>query len=188
MYVAYKKAGSGDLMKGFAEVCKLPYAEARKLVERPVAYIDCHDPKTMQLRVTRPGFLEGICNYMNFAKGIDNYDPNPMATRQEMRSVVYGQCHVGYYFRPEDKRLVSPRFQGLQADQILAYYDELGFKDWVHEETGGPCSKPSTPNSRDGIRGFTPGQGCLRGLSYALHAGRRDEDQRPSCAQSPAEH
>lgn len=118
----------------------------------------------MQLRVTRPGFLEGICHYMNCAKGIDTYDPNPMATRQETRSVVCGPCHVGYYFRPEDKRLVSPWFQGLQADQILAYYDELGFKDWVHEETGAPMLKAQHPNSSGGIRGFTPAQGGLRGL------------------------
>ncbi len=32
----------------------------RKLVKHPVACIDCHDPKTMQLRITRPGFIEGI--------------------------------------------------------------------------------------------------------------------------------
>ncbi len=145
VYVPYKKAGDGDIMKGFAEVCKLPYAEARKLVEHPVACIDCHDPKTMQLRVTRPGFLEGIKHYMQFAKGIENYDPNTMATRQEMRSFVCGQCHVEYYFRTEDKRLTYPWFKGLQADQILAYYDEIGFKDWTHEETGAPMLKTQHP-------------------------------------------
>ncbi|HOJ69379.1 MAG TPA: ammonia-forming cytochrome c nitrite reductase subunit c552, partial [Candidatus Hydrogenedentes bacterium] len=75
----------------------------------------------------------------------ENYDPNTMATRQEMRSFVCGQCHVEYYFRPEDKRLVYPWFKGLQADQILAYYDELGFKDWTHEETGAPMLKTQHP-------------------------------------------
>ena len=38
----------------------MSFAEARKLVTHPVACIDCHDPKTMQLRVSRPGFIEGM--------------------------------------------------------------------------------------------------------------------------------
>jgi len=45
---AYRKEGGGDVMKGFEKVCGMPLAEARKLVEHPVACIDCHDPKSMQ--------------------------------------------------------------------------------------------------------------------------------------------
>ena len=60
VYVPYKKAGDGDLIKGFERMNPMPYAEARKLVTHPVACIDCHDAETMQLRVTRPGFIEGI--------------------------------------------------------------------------------------------------------------------------------
>ncbi len=60
VYVPYKKMGGGDLIKGFEMMNQLPFVEARKRVEHPVACIDCHDPATMQLRVTRPGFLEGI--------------------------------------------------------------------------------------------------------------------------------
>ena len=26
----------------------------------PVSCVDCHDPATMQLRITRPGFIQGI--------------------------------------------------------------------------------------------------------------------------------
>jgi formate-dependent nitrite reductase cytochrome c552 subunit len=29
-------------------------------VAHPVSCVDCHDPKTMALRVTRPGFVRGI--------------------------------------------------------------------------------------------------------------------------------
>ena len=60
VYVPYKKAGNGDLIKGFEKMNQMPYFEARKLVAHPVACIDCHDPSTMQLRVTRPDFIEGI--------------------------------------------------------------------------------------------------------------------------------
>jgi nitrite reductase (cytochrome c-552) len=144
VYVAYKTVGGGDLIRGFEKVNAMPYPEARKLVEHPVACIDCHDPQTMALRITRPGFLEGI-RTLKAAQGISNYDPNRMATRQEMRAFVCAQCHVEYYFRGPDKRLVYPWGKGLEADRILAYYDEIGFRDWVHAETGAPVLKAQHP-------------------------------------------
>src|SRR5688572_5105113 len=65
---AYREAGrkagatdpSAQVMKGFEAVCALPYGEARKLVSHPVSCLDCHDPKSLELRVTRPGFLNGL--------------------------------------------------------------------------------------------------------------------------------
>ena len=60
VYVPYKKLGGGDLIKGFEALNAMPYAEARALAEHPVACIDCHDPASMQLRITRPSFIEGI--------------------------------------------------------------------------------------------------------------------------------
>lgn len=144
VYLPYKKLGDGDLIKGFEKMNPMPYAEARKLVEHPVTCIDCHDPATMQLRITRPGFLEGI-RAAKAAQGIPDYDPNKMATRQEMRSFVCGQCHVEYYFKGDEKRLTYPWMKGFKADDILAYYDETGWKDWVHAETGAPMLKAQHP-------------------------------------------
>ena len=141
---AYRKAGGGDVMKGFEIVSAMPWAEARKQVEHPVACIDCHDPATMRLRVTRPGFLIGMREYMK-TKGVANYDPNTDATRQEMRSYVCGQCHVEYYFRKPDKLVTYPWAKGLKVEQIEAYYDSLGFSDWNHGETGAPVLKAQHP-------------------------------------------
>ena len=45
-------------MKGFGEVCKLPYADAAQLVTHVVACLDCDDPETMALRVTRLGMSD----------------------------------------------------------------------------------------------------------------------------------
>jgi nitrite reductase (cytochrome c-552) len=145
MYAAYMKAGEGDLIKGFEKLNPLPYAEARQWVQHPVACIDCHAPETMQLRVTRPGFIEGLRVYKASVEGVRDYDVNTMATRQEMRAYVCGQCHVEYYFRGAEKRLVYPWSKGLRAEQILAYYDELGFKDWVHAESQAPMLKAQHP-------------------------------------------
>jgi nitrite reductase (cytochrome c-552) len=143
-YVAHKQAGDGDLMKGFDKVNAMPFAEARKLVTHPVSCIDCHDPQTMQLRITRPAFIEGI-RALKAAQGIPDYDVNRMASRQEMRSFVCAQCHVEYYFKGESKRLTFPWSKGIKVEEILAYYDEIGFKDWTHAETGAPVLKAQHP-------------------------------------------
>ena len=144
VYGPYRRLGGGDLMKGFEVMNKMPYAEARKEVTHPVACIDCHDPGSMQLRVTRPGFLEGI-RKVKAAAGIADYDVNRDATRQEMRAFVCGQCHVEYYFKGPDKRLTYPWDKGLKADEILAYYEESGFQDWSHADTGAPVLKAQHP-------------------------------------------
>jgi nitrite reductase (cytochrome c-552) len=144
IYVPYKKVGNGDLIKGFEIMNAKPYTEARQLVTHPIACIDCHDPATMQLRVTRPGFLEGM-RALKASQGITDYDVNRDATRQEMRAFVCGQCHVEYYFQGPNKRLVYPWSKGLQVEQILSYYDEVQFKDWTHAETGAPVLKAQHP-------------------------------------------
>jgi nitrite reductase (cytochrome c-552) len=144
VYVPYKTLGGGDLIKGFEAMNRMKYQEARKLVEHPVACIDCHDPVSMQLRVTRPGFLEGI-RKVKLAEGIEDYDVHRDATRQEMRAYVCGQCHVEYYFKGPEKRLTYPWDKGLKADEILAYYEENRFQDWTHAETGAPTLKAQHP-------------------------------------------
>jgi Cytochrome c552 len=83
----------GDVAKGFEQVSGMPYGQARNLtddkgqllVRHPLAYVDCHEPKMMALRVTRPGFLEGI-KALKAKQGVPDYDPNRDTTRQEMRA------------------------------------------------------------------------------------------------------
>jgi nitrite reductase (cytochrome c-552) len=144
VYVPYKKLGDGDLIRGFEKMNQMPYVEARKLVSHPVACIDCHDATTMQLRVTRPGFMEGLAAF-KASQGIANYKVNEMASRQEMRSFVCGQCHVEYYFKGTEKRLTYPWSKGLKVEEITAYYDEVKHKDWTHAETGAPVLKAQHP-------------------------------------------
>jgi nitrite reductase (cytochrome c-552) len=144
VWVPYRKAGNGDVTKGFETLNQMPYAEARKLVAHPVACIDCHEPKTMQLRVTRPAFIEGIRAF-KASQGVKDYDVNTMATRQEMRTYVCGQCHVEYYFKGPEKRLTFPWGNGLKVDEIYAYYQQQKFKDWTHAETGAETLKAQHP-------------------------------------------
>jgi nitrite reductase (cytochrome c-552) len=144
VYVPYRKAGAGDLIRGFEHYNRLPYLEARRDFTQPIACIDCHDPQTMALRVTRPGFIEGI-RALKASQGVPDYDVATMATRQEMRSFVCGQCHVEYYFRGEEKRLTYPWARGLGVEQIVAHYDEIGFEDWTHAKTGTAALKAQHP-------------------------------------------
>jgi nitrite reductase (cytochrome c-552) len=160
----YREKGGGDsweqIKKGFEEVCGMDWNDAHKLVKHPVTCVDCHDPKTAQLRVTRPAFLIGI---QALAKSDDTvphlpsverwrtgsrkepYDPNKEASRQEMRTLACAQCHVEYYFQPKTNILTYPWFKGLKIEQMESYYDEIDFKDWTHKDTGTPMLKAQHP-------------------------------------------
>ena len=148
----YRFVGNGDVQKGFETVSGMRFDEARNLrddkgqplVEHPIACLDCHDPETLELRVTRPGFLAGI-KALKAKQGIPDYDPNRDASRQEMRSFVCGQCHVEYFFKGDGKVVTYPWANGVKVEEIEAYYDDAGFTDWVHAETGAPMLKAQHP-------------------------------------------
>jgi len=162
LVVPWLKAGDGDLVKGFEALNPLPYAEAAAEVQHPISCIDCHDPESMELRVTRPGFMEGI-KVLKASEGDLDFDVNRDATHLEMRSYVCGQCHVEYYFKGDEKRLVFPWAKGASVDSMYAYYNEEGFKDWTHAETGAPMLKAQHPE----FEMFTQGTHFSAGVSCA---------------------
>jgi nitrite reductase (cytochrome c-552) len=131
----------------------------------PVGCIDCHDPTTMQVRVTRPGFINGIAalaasdDRVPHLPSIERwragdrqqpYDPNVDASRQEMRAFVCGQCHVEYYCATKET-LFFPWNRGLKAEQIEQAYEEhkfpdgTEFYDFEHGETGAKVFKAQHP-------------------------------------------
>lgn len=131
----------------------------------PVSCIDCHDPATMAIRVTRPGFVKAIAA---FAEGEGDaaalpsverwregsrqrpYDSNRDASRQEMRSFVCGQCHVEYYCANR-MVLTVPWKDGLTAEdaegvwETTRFEDGSPFYDFEHSETGAPVFKAQHP-------------------------------------------
>ena len=166
----YRKLGDGDAHKGFEATYKMTYQEANQQLHdlghaHPVSCVDCHDPKTMQLRVTRPGFIDGIQAFARsdasaphlpsvelWRKGsrATPYDPNAEATRAEMRSFVCGQCHVEYYCSTK-MPLVFPWGRGLTVEQQEQFWDETKFPDgarffdYKHAETGAEILKAQHP-------------------------------------------
>ena len=131
----------------------------------PVTCIDCHDPKTMAIRITRPGFINGIADLAEGDAPVPHlpsieqwrrgnrdlpYDPNTDATRQEMRSFVCGQCHVEYYCANK-MPLTFPWANGLRVEDLEKTWDETtfpdgsAFYDYKHGETGAPIYKAQHP-------------------------------------------
>lgn len=141
----YEKLGNGDKQKGFEALGTKAYADVTKLANHPVGCIDCHDPKSMALRVTRPAFADGI-KKAKAAQGIKDYDVNRDATPQEMRAYVCAQCHVEYHFKGENKVLTYPWDKGLTVEAALAVYDEQGFTDFKHAMTGANIVKAQHPD------------------------------------------
>lgn len=172
------------VLKGFEKMSTIPYQEAYETMlqtpdgtpadaphsaqmgdAHPVSCVDCHQPDTMSLRVTRPGFVLGIQalassteptphlpSVERWRKGDRKapYDPNVDATRQEMRSFACAQCHVEYYCGPKE-RLFFPWDEGLRVEKIESFYekkkfpDGTPFHDFVHTETGAPVYKAQHP-------------------------------------------
>lgn len=106
-------------------------------IVNPIGCQDCHDPKTMNLRITRPALIEA---FGRLGKKIEN------ATHNEMRSLVCAQCHVEYYFKKPDAYLTFPWDKGFSADSMESYYDELHYYDWVHKLSKAPMLKAQHPD------------------------------------------
>ncbi|MFO0859690.1 MAG: ammonia-forming cytochrome c nitrite reductase subunit c552 [Phycisphaerales bacterium] len=154
------ESGQKQLFAGFDAVNHMKYADATALVKHPVSCLDCHDPKSMTLRVTRPAFIEGIANLAKSNDPVPHlpsieqwrkgdrknaYNPNELASRQEMRTMACAQCHVEYYFKGDEKRLTFPWHNGLKAEQMEAYYDSVGWSDWTHKDSGAKVIKAQHP-------------------------------------------
>lgn len=166
----YRKLGNGDAAAGLDATHKMTYQDTSKMLHEmgnahPVSCVDCHDPKTMALRVTRPGFIRGIAAlaasnapvpaFSSIGVWRDNgrkgtYDPNADATRTEMRSFVCGQCHVEYYCSTK-MPLTFPWGKGLAMENVEAFWDETkftdgaAFVDYKHKETDAPILKAQHP-------------------------------------------
>jgi nitrite reductase (cytochrome c-552) len=166
----YRKLGDGDAQAGFEKTFEMSYQDLSKTVhdmghDHPVSCVDCHDPESMALRVTRPGFI----NAMHILAASDAavphlpsverwratdrkqpYDPNDLASRTEMRSFVCGQCHVEYYCSSK-MPLEFPWSKGLRAEQIEEHWNERKFPDgerfydYKHAETGAEILKAQHP-------------------------------------------
>jgi nitrite reductase (cytochrome c-552) len=114
------------------------FHDIKNEVSHPIGCQDCHDPKTMNLRITRPALKEG---FAAMGRNINE------ASHQEMRSLVCAQCHVEYYFKKEPKNyLTFPWAKGLTVEAMIDYYDQYNFSDYVHAVSKTPIIKAQHPD------------------------------------------
>ena len=140
-------------------------------VVNPITCASCHDPDTMNLRITLPALAE---TFQRIGKDVNK------ATHQQMRSLTCAQCHVEYYFG-KDNYLIFPWDKGMRAEDMAEYFDEREFADWVHPLSRARMIKAQHPD----YEVFTTGIHYQRGVScadchmpYATEGGQKFTDHR----------
>ena len=146
LVTTFLKLGDGDLIKGFNVISHthMTYSQIREHVKHPVTCIDWSRSEDHAVAHHPPGIHRGNSR-LKASQGVPNYDVNTMATRQEMRSFVCGQCHVTYYFQPPNKRLTFPWAKGLKVENIITVEDEQKIKEWDHPDSGAGLIKAHHP-------------------------------------------
>lgn len=143
---------------GVAQFYSGTWKEKGHDIVNPIGCQDCHDPETMNLRITRPALVEAM---ERRGKKIEDF------TRNEMRSLVCAQCHVEYYFDKDKvegaQYLTYPWDKGFSADEMEKYYDEINFVDWTHSLSKTPMLKAQHPD----YELFMTGVHAQRGVSCA---------------------
>jgi nitrite reductase (cytochrome c-552) len=144
---------------GIIEFYSGKWARLGAEIVNPIGCADCHDEKTMNLRITRPALIEA---FQRQGKDITK------ATHQEMRSLVCAQCHVEYYFNKHTPKegvpyLTFPWDNGFTVEDMEKYYDDMNFKDWTHKISKAPMLKAQHP----GYETYTMGIHAQRGVACA---------------------
>ena len=115
--------------KGVTEFYSAKWSDFGSEIINPIGCADCHDPKTMNLTITRPALIEA---FHNMGQDISQ------VSHQDMRSLVCAQCHVEYYFAKDlpgkegANYLTFPWKNGFSVEDMERYYDEIDFYDWEH--------------------------------------------------------
>ena len=128
-----------DMHKMIAEqgvsVYSMPFDEVMGQTTNTISCYTCHgadDGNGGQMVVTH--------QYVNEALGEN-------VSQVKAASLSCGQCHIEYYFTPEDSEAMMPYHSvaEMTPEAILAYYDELGFSDWEQPGTGTKMLKAQHP-------------------------------------------
>ena len=124
-------------------VYSMPFDEVMAQTTNAISCYTCHggdDGNNGQMVVTH--------QYVNEALGENKAEINAA-------SLSCGQCHIEYYFTPEDSEAMMPYHSvaEMTPEAILAYYDELGFSDWEQPGTGTKMLKAQHPELETYLQG-----------------------------------
>ncbi|MBQ6513697.1 MAG: ammonia-forming cytochrome c nitrite reductase subunit c552 [Clostridia bacterium] len=124
-------------------VYSMSFDEVMAQTTNAISCYTCHggdDGNNGQMVVTH--------QYVNEALGENKAEINAA-------SLSCGQCHIEYYFTPEDSEAMMPYHSvaEMTPEAILAYYDELGFSDWEQPGTGTKMLKAQHPELETYLQG-----------------------------------
>lgn len=128
--------------EGYENFFKGKWARLGSQVVNPIGCADCHEPKTMSLRVSRPFLTQGLKDM-----GVNTNK----ISHQNMKNLVCQQCHSEYFFdkKPSGAMVVTfPWKYGYSAEGMEKYYDEdqKGFADYVHPLSRAKIIKAQHPD------------------------------------------
>ncbi|TKB58739.1 ammonia-forming cytochrome c nitrite reductase subunit c552 [Ferrimonas aestuarii] len=134
-----KGPGSAKLIDELGEngFASRSFAEVGSDMTVSVGCKDCHAEGDYALQLPRPHAQKAMAKiHMPFAE----------QNKRMQGAQTCGQCHVTYYFQPEQANRVNiPWIFGSSADLIEKYYDTRQFYDWIHPISGAPMVKARHP-------------------------------------------
>ena len=116
-------------------VYSMAFDEVMAQMTQPISCYTCHgadDGNGGKMVITH--------QYVNEALGTN-------VSEIKAASLSCGQCHIEYYFTPENSEAMMPYHSvtEMTPEAILAYYDDLGFFDWEQPGTGTKMLKAQHP-------------------------------------------
>ena len=124
-------------------VYSMPFDEVMAMMEENVSCYTCHGNDA-----GNGGALVVTHSYVNKALGDSVSSINASV-------LSCGQCHIEYYFTPEDSETMMPyhSVSEMSPEAILAYYDSFDFADWTQESTGTRLLKTQHPEMETFLQG-----------------------------------
>ncbi len=124
-------------------VYSMPFDEVMAQMTQNVGCYTCHGADN-----GNDGALVVTHQYVNEALGENASAINPA-------TLSCGQCHIEYYFTPEDSEAMMPYHSvaEMTPEAILAYYDAMDFADWTQESTGTRMLKAQHPEMETVLQG-----------------------------------
>lgn len=140
---------------------KVDFEEMYATVSEPVSCYNCH--------ANTPGTMVITHDYMANAMGGEIE-----ANRVSASVVSCAQCHIEYYFDPDTKATTAPYtgLDNMNPDDILAFYNTIGYVDYTNENTGVGMLKVQHPEFETFMgegskhKGMYTCADCHMGVSY----------------------
>jgi nitrite reductase (cytochrome c-552) len=123
---------------GFLELVEEHGEEAHAMVFEDVDKSEMETISCYDCHKNEPGVITITREHLNTAlEGIDG--------EFKEGDLVCAQCHVEYHLDPETKEVIMPSVNGLTPAEMMAYYDEADYSDWVHPSSGAELLKVQHP-------------------------------------------